>query len=195
MCFGNIFREFFTILFCVALKTVWPRNLPSNPFVRGPRPTNGSFSVQPITGLVGQSEAHTEKKKYEARLGLGPPTHRLWDPHLLKKRRSWVPLPPVVENRSTNLAAKIPIIFLSSHCHNSQGSPFSHGGGGGGWRGRCRRRQQRGRPTAHLRGRAGGERGRGRPGGPVRLRRARRRRGVRAHKRPQLRLRRLPLPQ
>jgi hypothetical protein len=120
-----------------------------------------------------------------------------WVPLLLKKRRSLVPLPPVVENRSTNLAAKIPIIFLSSHCHNSQGSPFSHGGGGGGggWRGRCRRRQQRGRPTAHLRGRAGGERGRGRPGGPVRLRWARRRRRVRAHKRAQLRLCRLPLPQ
>jgi hypothetical protein len=61
---GNFYHPF-----RVVLKIVWARNLPSNAFARSLRPTNGPFSVQPTTGLVGQSEAHMEKKKYEARLG------------------------------------------------------------------------------------------------------------------------------
>jgi len=75
--------------------------------------------------------------------------------------------------------------------HRKQGN-LPHGGGRRG--GRRSRRQRHGLRCAYIRGRSGGERGRGRPGGRVRLGWARRRRRVRAHQRPQLRLRRLPLP-
>jgi len=168
--------------------------------------TNGS--LKPITSWAGPYE------------GLGPPTHSSLAPPVRDRPRTLLqgeepPGPSLLVPHESYSLVSCPSTLLYSAAatalsllqrppqarkpprsrfssdHRKQGNLTPGGGGRGG---RRSRRQRHGLRCAYIRGRSGGERGRGRPGGRVRLGWARRRRRVRAHQRPQLRLRRLPLP-